>query len=503
MAITNSSIIKLLEKYKEISLLNKISSTLNWDLNVNLPVNASQSRSEQLAYLANLITDKWHDKEFRKIIEEANSEKDLTEEEQAIMRNVGYATKYYYNVPKKIIIRKEEVTSEAFPVWKQAREENDFKQFLPFLTEIVSINREIAEHLTYKDNPYDALLDQYEPELTATECQKMFDEMKKNLVPLIKKIVESKNYSDQVPFINNTIHYPEAEQEKIVNYISKKMGYDFASGRIDTSAHPFTTTLAAQDIRLTTHYDLKDFRESFTSTMHETGHGLYEQRINPSYANTPLEGGVSLGIHESLSRFWENMVGKNPHFLQTITPIFQSMYNQQIGNIDEKKLVNAFNVVKPSLIRIYADEVSYSLHIILRFEMENELMNGTLAVKDAPEAWNAKSLELFGIEPTTDKEGILQDVHWTYGAIGYFPSYALGNIYGAQFLHAMQKDFDFDKALDLGNLSQIKEWLDTHIHTHGSLYFPKELLEKATGEKMNSQYFIDYLNKKYTEIYNL
>lgn len=503
MAVKNTTIQKLLKKYREISLLEKISATLNWDLNVNLPINASQSRSEQLTYLANLITEKWHDGDFRNIIEAAQNEKDLTDEERAIMRNIGYATKYYYKVPKKVIVKKEQVTSEAFPVWRQAREENNFKKFLPFLTEIVSLNREIAGYLTYKTNPYDALLDLYEPELTAAECQTMFDEMKKTLVPLIKKIVTSNKYSDQIPFINSTVHYEEADQKKIINYIAQKMGYDFASGRIDTSAHPFTTSLAPHDIRLTTHYDLKDFRESFTATMHEAGHGIYEQRINPKYAYTPLESGVSLGIHESLSRFWENMVGKNPHFLKSITPIFQTVYNQQLGRISEEMIISAFNNVKPSLIRIYADEISYSLHIILRFEMENELMNGKLQVKDAPETWNAKSKALFGIAPQTDKDGILQDVHWTYGSIGYFPSYAMGNIYGAQFLHAMQKEFDFNKTLAEGNLSRIKEWLDTHIHTHGSLYFPKELLLKATGEKMNSRYFLDYLTKKYTHLYDL
>jgi carboxypeptidase Taq len=237
--------------------------------------------------------------------------------------------------------------------------------------------------------------------------------------------------------------------------------------------------------------------------MHEAGHGLYEQRINPHYAGTPLEGGVSLGIHESLSRFWENMVGKNPHFIKSILPLFQTLYYQQLGQIKEETLIKAFNIVKPSLIRIHADEVSYSLHIILRFEMENELMNGKLEVKDAPDAWREKSKKLFGIAPETDKEGVLQDVHWTYGAIGYFPSYAMGNIYGAQFLHAMKKDVDFDATLDSGNLIPIKDWLDERIHTHGSLYFPKELLMKVAGEKIDYTHFIKYLTKKYTKIYDL
>jgi carboxypeptidase Taq len=437
------------------------------------------------------------------LVEKVQTEKSFTPEELAIVRNIIHATKFYYNVPKEIIIKREKITSVAFPVWSQAREENDFKKFLPHLEEIFGINREIAGYLKYKTNPYDSLLDQFEPELTAADCQIMFDGLKKEIVPLIKKITQSKQYNDQVPFVNSTQHYPQEDQRKIIDYIVDKMGYDFTSGRIDVSPHPFTISLAPNDVRLTTHYNNRDFRESYTATMHEAGHGLYEQRINPKYAYTPLENGVSLGVHEALSRFWENMVGKNPLFIQSIVPLFQTLYNQQLGIVNEQTLIKAFNIVKPSLIRIHADEVSYSLHIILRFEMENELINNKLSVKDAPVAWREKSKKLFGIAPETDKEGILQDVHWTYGAIGYFPSYAMGNIYGAQFLNKMKKDIDFEATLAKSDLKPVKDWLDTHIHTHGSLYYPKDLLQKVTGEKINHKYFIDYLTKKYTKIYSL
>lgn len=503
MAVKNPVIQKLLHKYREISRLNQINAILNWDLNVNLPTKAAQSRADQIGYLTNLITEKWHDPEFRDIIEKAQQEKHLTHEEQAIVRNILHATRYYYSVPKELIIKKEKVTAEAFPVWSQAREENDFKKFQSHLEEIFSVTREIADYLHFEKNPYDALLDQYEPELTAAECQTLFDGLKKEIIPLMKKIIGSSQYTDHIPFVNSTQHYHEEDQRKIIDYIIHKMGYDLASGRVDVSPHPFTTTLAPHDIRLTTSYNERDFRESFTAVMHETGHGLYEQHINPKYAYTPLEGGVSLGIHESLSRFWENMVGKNPHFIRSITPLFQTMYNKQLGRVKEHTLIQAFNMVAPSLVRIHADEVTYSLHIILRFEMENELINNKLAIKDAPEAWREKSKKLFGIQPETDKEGILQDVHWTYGAIGYFPSYAMGNIYGAQFLHAMKKDIDIDEELGKDNLKPIKDWLDARIHTHGSLYFPKELLKKVTGEEINHQYFINYLTKKYSQIYNL
>jgi len=503
MAVKNPIIQKLLHKYREISLLNHVNAILNWDLNVNLPSKAAQSRAEQVAYMTNLMTEKWHDKEFRSLVESVQQEKDLTHEEKAIVRNIIHATKFYYSVPKELIVKKEKVSAEAFSVWAQAREENDFKKFQPHLEKIFELTRETADYLKYEKNPYDALLDQYEPELTAEDCKILFDGLKKEITPLIKKIVNSKDYTDTIPFVNSNQHYSQVDQKKIIDYIIHKMGFDMTSGRIDISPHPFTTSLAPHDVRVTTSYNNRDFRESFTAVMHEAGHGLYEQRINPKYAHTPLEGGVSLGIHESLSRFWENMIGKNPHFINSITPLFQTLYGHQLGRIKEHTLVHAFNIVAPSLIRIHADEVSYSLHIILRFEMENELINGKLLVKDAPEAWREKSKKLFGIQPETDKEGILQDVHWTYGAIGYFPSYAMGNIYGAQFLNTMKKSVNLDDELAKNNLKPIKDWLDDHIHTHGSLYFPKELLERVTGEKINHKYFIDYLTKKYSQIYAL
>jgi carboxypeptidase Taq len=501
--IRNPIVKKIIAKYREISQLGKIGAILNWDLNVNLPQKGSQDRAEQNAYLAELATEKWHDKEFKKLVEEIQQQKDLTTIEKAIVKNILHATKFFYAVPKDIIIKREKITSLAFPVWNQAREENDFNKFLPHLEAIFEITREIAGYLEYKENPYDALLDQFEPELTADDCKTLFDGLKSEIVPLIKKITKSKNYSENIPFIDGELYYPQDDQRKLIDYVVHKMGFDLSSGRIDVSPHPFTTTLGTQDIRLTTHYNEKDFRDSLTGTIHEAGHGLYEQGINPKFAYTPLEGGVSLGIHESLSRFWENMVGKNPLFIQNITPLFQTLYNKQLGPVTDHQLIKAFNNVKQSLIRIFADEVSYSLHIILRFEMENELINNKISVKDAPDAWRAKSKSLFGIQPSTDKEGILQDVHWTYGAIGYFPSYALGNIYGAQFFNTMKKDIDFDETVKIGNLKPVKEWLDKNIHTYGSLYYPKDLLMKVTGEKLNHAYFINYLNTKYAKIYDL
>ena len=501
MKATNLFVKKLLEHYQKISRLGKIKATLDWDLNVNMPPKASPGRANQSAYLEELMTDLWTDKTFLQNLEQANNGKNLSLEEKAVIRNLNRSVKFYTKVPKKTIIELTKTTSEAFIPWREAREKNDFTLFLPHLKKIINLEREIANYLGYKDNPYDALLDLYEPELTASFTKKTFDALRHELVPLIKSIQKSKSYKKEAAIISDKIMYPKPDQERLLQFIMSKQGFDKDAGRLDISPHPFTTTLDRYDIRLTTKYNEKDFRESFTATMHETGHAIYEQGVNPDFDETPLEGGVSLGIHEAMSRFWENMVGKNPSFLQFMTPIFQANYPKQLGIVDEQTLTRAFNLVTPSFIRIEADEVTYSLHIILRFEMENDLINGKIKPEDAPKVWREKSKEYFGIVPEKDSDGILQDVHWTYGSFGYFPSYALGNLYGAQLLKKIKETVKFDNELEKGNLLPVKDWLDKNIHSFGSLYFPAELIKKATGESLNPKYFVDYLGKKYSHLY--
>lgn len=503
MKVRNVTVKELLRYYKEISLLSKIKAVLDWDLNVNLPPKGSEERAQQSAYLTQKITTLWQDESFKNNIEKAAQEKNLTDEEQGIVRNLERGGKFYFSVPRELIVEKEELASKAFMAWREAKEKNEFTIFLPLLKELIRIDQMIADHLKYKKNPYDALLDQFEPDLTAEKTQKAFDSIKPHLVKLTKEIQKSKNYTASTEYIDGIKTYPESEQKRLAIFGMRKIGFDMLAGRLDKSPHPFTIGLGSNDIRITNFYHANDFKDSYTSTMHEAGHALYEQGVDPSYAGTPLEGGISLGIHEALSRFWENMVGRHPSFVTFMTPIFQSFYPEQLGSIDDKTLAQVINLVKPSFIRVMADEVTYSLHIIMRFEIENELMNGKLDPKDIPAAWNAKAEEFFGKAPETDREGCLQDVHWAYGAFGYFPAYALGNLYGAQFLHCMQKTVPFEKELTAGNLLPIKSWLDQNIHRHGSLYLPDELVEKVTGEKLNPKYFIDYLTKKYTLLYDL
>lgn len=503
MKITDSTIKQLLEHYKEISLLGKIKAILDWDLNVNLPPKASADRARQSEYLAKKITNLWLDNNFRKTLEKANTIKTLSAEEKAIVRNLNHGGKYYFNVPPEIIAEQEKLTSEAFLIWKEAREKNRFDLFLPSLKELIEITQVIAKHIGFKNNIYDALLDLYEPGLTAAYIKEIFDKVKPGLVNLVKKIQKSKSYKDTPDIVKGKTTYPIADQKQIGEFAMRQMGFDFQAGRVDVSPHPFTTELGRSDVRVTTAFLENDFRSSYTAYMHETGHAIYEQGINPEYDGTPLEGGVSLGIHEALSRFWENMVGKNPHFLRFMTPKFQEQYAEQIHAINEEDIVSMFHIVKPSFIRIEADEVTYTLHIILRFEMEYGLMNGLIKPEDAAKVWKEKFQEYFGITPKTDSEGVLQDVHWCYGAFGYFPAYAFGNFYGAQFLTAMKKTFEFDEELVQGKLEKVHAFLKDEIHQYGSLYLPSELVKKVTGEPLNPQYFLDYLTKKYSKIYRV
>jgi carboxypeptidase Taq len=502
MYIRNKDIRTILEKYKEISLLNHISALLGWDLSVNLPINASSGRGKQSAYITEKIVNLWLDPEFKKLIEQ-DYPNTLNNEEKGILRNLRYGAKYYYRVPKDIIVEKERTSSEAYPVWQKAKQENKFEDFLPYLKKLIELNQIIAEHIGYSKNPYDALLDRFEPEFTYDQGKVVFGKLQPALTSLIKRIKKSKLYFETDPLLNTDITYPQTSQNQLLNYVVRKMGYDYNSGRIDISSHPFTTNLDRYDVRFTVKYLDHDFRDSITSGMHEAGHALYEQAINPDFSETPLEGGVSLGIHECLSRFWENMIGKNPSFLKFATPLFQAFYTDQLKEKDDQTIARLFNQVVPGFIRIEADEVTYSLHIILRFEIENELINGKLKPEDLPEAWNEKMKKYLGIAPETNSQGVLQDVHWAYGEFGYFPAYALGNLYGAQFLAKMKKEIPFEKSLEKGELATVLYWLNENIHQHGSLYFPAELVKKVTGKPLDSSHFINYLENKYSEIYKL
>lgn len=297
--------------------------------------------------------------------------------------------------------------------------------------------------------------------------------------------------------------YDEAHQRELTAFILNKMTYPKEEGRLDVSAHPFTTGLGRHDVRITTNYHEDDIRSAYASAIHEAGHGLYELGIDTEYDNTPFANGVSLGIHESQSRFWENQVGRSRDFLSFMNPVFEALFPDVFAGAPETDFLKYVNYVKPGYIRIESDEVTYNLHIILRFEIENGLLNNTIAVKDIPDLWRQKMKKYLGIVPPTDRQGCLQDVHWSYGDMGYFPTYSLGTLFAAQFTEKMKKDMKLESLISAGELAPIRQWLLKKIHIHGSRYMPQEIIKKVTGEELNPKYFVDYLEKKYTAIYKL
>ncbi|MCX7928716.1 MAG: carboxypeptidase M32 [Patescibacteria group bacterium] len=505
MVSKNKKIQELLSLYKEIYLLGKISAVLGYDMNVSLPEAAADGRAAQSAYVTQLISEKWLSKKLRNLLEEVENESDLTETEKAIIRNLNWQGKYYFKVPQSLVVEFSKTTSQAFMAWQKAKREDSFADFLPHLKKVVNICQLIADHLGYKGNPYDALLDLYEPGLTFSQVKAIFDELRSKLKDLLKSVQGSKKYNEIVAlsqkYFSENANYPVEHQRQIALFVARKLGYDFTAGRLDVSAHPFTETLGRDDVRITTRYKVNDFRDSLASAIHEVGHALYEQGVLRDYEYTPIDGGVSLGIHESQSRFWENQIGRSYEFISFIEPILHTLFNDQVGKADKEELHLLFNIVKPSLIRVEADEVTYNLHIALRFEIEEALINKKIKPEDLPGIWREKMRDYLGVVPETDREGVLQDVHWSYGSIGYFPTYTLGNLYAAQFANAMRKEINFAEKVSKGEFGAILSWLRSNIHQHGSLYWPSELCKRITGEDLNPNYLLDYLQEKYTNLY--
>ena len=502
MKFTNDRILKLVRHYRKISLLGEVRGVLSWDLEVNLPEKGADGRGVQSAYLAGLAVDLWLDRDFRRDLEYLLEHgRGLGREERAVLRNLERGSKYYWRVPKELVEEESKTTSEAFVAWRKARENDNFGVFLPYLKKILELQRRVAGHLGYEKNPYQALVELYEPEARVEWYEKIFEGLRVELVSLLGKIKKSKKYREEKSEKGGD--YPRQDQEQVAKFVLKRMGYDFGAGRMDVAPHPFTTELGRFDVRVTNRYNETDFRDSLTAVMHEGGHALYEQGVNEDLEGTALGGGVSLGIHESQSRFWENQVGRNPAFIRFLTPVLQAFYSKELGAKDWQFVSECLNQVRPSLIRVEADEVTYNLHIMLRFELENRLLKSSLRVRDLPEAWRAGMKKYLGVVPETEREGVLQDVHWAHGSFGYFPTYTLGNLYAAQFASKMQEEVNLEKCLEVGNLGEILAWQREKIHQWGSLYWPQELIKRVTGEELNSKYFLAYLKEKYGRIYSL
>ncbi len=502
---------KALEQLKkidaEVKTLRGVQASLDWDQHVYMPERGVHDRSEQSALLASIVHAKDTNPEIGNLLDKLGAtdenplgSEELGDDDRRLVRAIYREFKQSTRLPGELVEKIARTTSVAQSVWADARRKSDFALFRPHLEQIVDFELEVADRLGYEDHPYDALLDQYEPDMTSADVAKVFRELREGLVPLVRKIASARQVDGGVL----GKHFPAAGQEAFGRKVLEAMSFDMTRGRLDTSVHPFTTSLGGDDVRLTTRYDENYFPTALFGTIHEGGHGLYELGFNREYHGSRLADAASLGIHESMSRFWENVVGRGRQFWHHFFPVFKAQFPEQLSGVDLETFYRAVNLVEPSLIRVEADEVTYSLHIILRFELERMLIGKELKVADLPEAWREQSQDLLGIVPNNDANGVLQDIHWSGGAIGYFPTYALGNVYGLQFVSRLKQDMpDMENRIRNGELAPVKAWLDEHIHGPRRSRTPKELCNEITGDPMSARYFIEYLTAKYTDIYDL
>ena len=497
----------LRENDREVCLLAHTAAVLGWDQETYMPSRAIGERAQQLSLLQALI--------HRRVVEEKNGEAfavlgsgdeeprgdvSLPPADRAFLRQAYRRYELATKLPERLVVEVAQETSKGQAVWQEARRNDDFSAFEPTLSKIVSLVREKAELWGYDDHPYDPLLDEFEPGMKTSEVQRNFDGLETSLRSLLDRIRGATQVEDA--FLHRD--FAVGTQEQFSREILAALGFDSSRGRLDVSTHPFTTTLGFDDVRITTRYNPDLFQTAIFGTIHEAGHALYEMGFEESLRGSLLAEGTSLGIHESQSRFWENVVGRSRSFWRRYFPRLKELFPQALDSVDQDAFFRGVNKVAPSLIRVEADEVTYGLHIILRFRLEIELITRRLEVSDLPEAWKQLSQELLGIAPERDADGVLQDIHWSMGAFGYFPTYALGNLYAAQFTEALQGDLpSFEGLIEAGNFQPILQWLRSNIHRHGGAKVPSELLRDIVGAALGPGAFTDYLQAKYRDVYRL
>jgi carboxypeptidase Taq len=492
------------ELTRKVKQYEEILGVVYWDMRTGAPRKGIELRSEAVGTLSAEIFRIATSDEMGELLSRLSEEHTYNNLSQADKRLVKETLKEYERnrkLPPELYREYVVLTSRAESAWEEAKANNDFPGFAPYLEKIVDYNRRFIELWGAGQTPYDTLLDMYEPDMTTAELDRLFGELRARLVPLAEAIATQGERPD-TSFLQGT--FPVEAQKRFSLYILKEMGYDFEAGRLDESVHPFATGLNPGDVRITTRYLLNDPTSALFGTIHEGGHALYEQNIDPSLAGTPLAGGTSMGIHESQSRLWENIVGRSRGFWQRYFPELQRHFPGQLDGVSAEAFYRGINVVEPSLIRIEADELTYNLHIMIRYEIEKMLFNESVSVRDLPEVWNAKYKEALGIVPDSDANGVLQDVHWSGGSFGYFPSYSLGNMYAAQIMNTAKRKLpDLDERIAAGDLLPLKEWLTEQVYRHGKLLKPSEIIERISGEPLQSSYLCDYLETKYKDIYRL
>jgi len=498
---------------RESALLNSVSSLLDWDQETYMPEAAAPMRSDQKALLATLAHERRTSPRLGELLAACESDKSLNKDNSESAANVREIRRDYdlaTKLPKELVAEMAKVGSQAQEAWKHARQASDFKAFLPWLTKMFDLSRRKAEcyGVPAGGELYDALLNEYEPGILAKDIEAIFTPLRKDLTDLVAQVAASKT-KVSTKCLESKID--PAKQHAFGQMVLTAMGFDLNAGRLDTTAHPFCSGLAAGDTRLTTRYRDEKFTDALYGTMHEGGHGLYEQglpKMDTDKGNglfgQPLAEAVSLGIHESQSRMWENFVGRGKPFWKWALPKAQKVLSTKLKKYDVKDLFAAVNTVKPSLIRVEADEGTYNMHVMIRFELERAMLRGDLAPKDLPEAWKARYKDYLDIDVPDDRRGCLQDVHWSFGLIGYFPTYTLGNLYAAQFWDKINTDLpDLNKSMAKGNFGELREWLRTNIHRHGRRYRAAELCEKVTGKPPSPAHLLTHLRTKAEMVYGI
>jgi carboxypeptidase Taq len=434
-------------------------------------------------------------------VEGSNLVADPNSIEAANVREIRRAHNRTAKLPRKLVEELARVSTQAQQVWDVARKEDDFAAFQPWLEKIVALKRQEAQAVGYKGAPYDALLDEYEPGATTAEVSRVFAELKAQLVPLISSIM-AVGKQPRTEVLER--EYPVDRQVVFGQAAAAAIGFDFSAGRLDVTTHPFCSTPGPGDSRLTTRYNPRHFNEAFFGIMHEAGHGIYEQGLPAEHFGTPCGAAASLGIHESQSRLWENQIGRGRLFWEHFFPRARQVFIDALSDVSFDDFILAINDVRPSFIRIEADEATYNLHIILRFELEQALVSGDLAAEDVPGAWNDKFHQFFGMTPPSNQAGCLQDIHWSFGGIGYFPTYTLGNLYAAQFMEQARADMpDLDQNVRRGDFGALKGWLNDRIHRHGQRWRAAELCRRVTGRDLSPEPLLRYLRQKYAALYGI
>jgi carboxypeptidase Taq len=482
---------------KKIAYYNHALGVLYWDSRTNIPRKGMDQRSEVLGFLSTEVYKLTIAPEMNRFLADLGTETNQAQLDRVTAKAVLEYKKEndrMKKIPAAVYEEYVVLTAKAENVWEKAKQTSDFKLFEPYLTKIVDFNRKFADFWGYQGHPYDALLEPYEPGLTVAILDPLFAELRQATVALLKRIQTSGRPVD-ASFFNG--RFAKAQQQELGRFFLREIGFDFVAGNLAESVHPFTGGANHPgDVRLTTHYYEDNLLSSILSCIHEGGHGIYEQNIDLALINTPLGTGSSMGIHESQSRFYENMIGRSKGFWQRYYPEVQKLFPDEFRQVKLEDFYRGVNQLTPSLIRTEADELTYNLHIILRYEIEKALIEGCCQVADLPQIWNAKMQEYLGVTPQNDAEGVLQDMHWSGGSFGYFPSYAIGNIYSAQFAAAMERaGINPEQSIANGDLKRIKQWLNQQIHRYGKSKTPTELLKDVTGETIDASYLVRYLER--------